>query len=167
MKTQKKTTQFLSTTEFLIPSYTGEYTPTNITTVYDEGDDLDEDLYDDLMDTGITLVYSVNINEALEAYNDLRDQLLEILQEEILVDSDFFDYIPDVVNQMLHIALYYNHNFPKNPILIEDLKKIIQDFDNKRGEQEGHLESSFKFPYEDCTQLIEEQELIQRIPKRI
>lgn len=167
MKTQKKTNQFLSTREFLIPSYTGEYTPTNITTVYDEGDDLDEDLYDDLMDTGITLVYSVNINEALGAYNDLKGQLLEILQEEIIVDSDFFDYIPDVINQMLHIALYYNHNFPKNPILIEDLKKIVQDFHNKRIEQEGHLETNFKLSLPDCTQLIEEQLLIQRIPKGI
>lgn len=40
MKNLTINNQILNTTEFLIPSSTGEYLPTNITTVYEANDEL-------------------------------------------------------------------------------------------------------------------------------
>lgn len=159
--------KFLSTSEFLIPSSTGEYTPTNITIVYEVDSDLEEtnqELCDELQDNGIQLIYSLNIKESHQAYNELLDQLQELLQSDFIGDDDFFDYIPDLVNQILHIILYYNHNFPENPLSPGHIKELIQEFDAQKGidPKTGSLLDQCNFSY---TNLIEEQRTIQGILK--
>lgn len=158
--------QILSTSEFLIPSSTGEYLPTNISIIYEANDELEEsnpELFEYLQDNGIQIIYSLNIKEAFDAYNELGDRLLNILREDYIGDDDFFDYIPDLINQMQHIALYYNHNFPEKLIPIQDLQNLIESFDNQHPDQDEqlHLQCSF-----DLNKLFEEQELIQEILKK-
>lgn len=157
---------YLSTSEFLIPSSTGEYLPKNITTVYDVNDleESNPELADELQDNGIQLIYSINIKEAPQAFEELLKQLLDILQSGFIGDDDFFDYLPDLINQILHIILYYNHNFPENPLSPGHIKELIQEFDDKKGidPKTGSLSDQCNFLY---THLIEEQETIQRILK--
>lgn len=152
---------FLSTSEFLIPSSTGEYLPKNITTVYDVSDleESNPELVDELDDNGIQLIYSINIKESHQAYNELLDQLQELLQSDFIGDDDFFDYIPDLVNQILHIILYYNHNFPENPLSPGHIKELIQEFDIKHQSGEK-LQDQCNFLY---THLIGEQKTIREI----
>lgn len=154
---------FLSTNEFLIPSSTGEYLPKNITTVYDVSDleDSNPKLLDKLDENGIQIIYSLNIKESHQAYNELLDQLQELLQSDFIGDDDFFDYIPDLVNQILHIILYYNHNFPENPLSPGHIKETIQEFDNQ-GFHRYKLQDNCNFLY---THLIGEQKTIQEILK--
>lgn len=153
--------QFLSTSEFLIPSSTGEYLPTNINTIYEacEAEEISEELFDFLQDNGIETIYSIHIKESLQAYNELLDQLKELLQSDFIGDDDFEDYIPDLVNQILHIILYYNHNFPENPLSPSHIKELIQEFDNKHT-YKLKLQDNCNFLY---THLIEEQKTIQEI----
>ena len=157
---------FLSTSEFLIPSSTGEYLPKNITTVYDVNDleETNPELADELTDNGIQLIYPINIKESHQAYNELLDQLQELLQSDFIGDDDFFDYLPDLVNQMQHIILYYNHNFPENPLSPGHIQELIQEFDAKKGidPKTGSLADQCDFS-EDHP--ISEQETIQRILK--
>lgn len=166
MKNLTINNQILNTTEFLIPSSTGEYLPTNISTIYEANDELEEsneELFEYLQDNGIQILYSINIKEAFDAYNELRDQLLNILREDYIGDDDFFDYIPDLINQMQHIALYYNHNFPEKLIPIQDLQDLIKSFDDRNEEQDELLIDQCSF---DLNKLFEEQELIQEILKK-
>lgn len=153
--------QFFSTSEFLIPSSTGEYLPTNITVIYDatELEEISEELFELFQDNGLELIYSLNIKEAHQAYNELLDQLQELLQSDFIGDDDFEDYIPDLVNQILHIILYYNHNFPENPLSPAHIKELIQEFDIKRLHR-TELQDNCNFLY---THLIKEQKLIQEI----
>lgn len=157
---------YLSTPEFLIPSYTGEYLPKNITIVYDaiKLEESNPELCDELLDNEIQMIYSLNIRESHQAYNELLDQLQELLQSDFIGDDDFFDYIPDLINQILHIILYYNHNFPENPLSPGHIKELIQEFDAQKGidPKTGSLTDQCDFLY---THLIEEQQLIQRILK--
>ena len=157
---------FLSTSEFLIPSSTGEYLPKNITIVYDVNDleETNPELADELTDNGIQLIYSINIKEAPQAFEELLKQLLDILQSDFIGDDDFFDYLPDLVNQMQHIIIYYNHNFPENPLSPGHIKELIQEFDAQKGidPKTGSLLDQCNFSY---THLIEEQKTIQRILK--
>ena len=163
MKNLTINNQFFSTSEFLIPSSTGEYLPTNITILYDatELEEFSEELFDFFQDNDIEIIYSLNIKEALNAYNELLDQLKELLQSDFIGDDDFEDYIPDLVNQILHIILYYNHNFPKNPLSPGYIKELIQEFDAKHLYR-IELQDNCNFSY---THLIEEQKLIQEIIK--
>lgn len=163
MKNLTINNQFLSTSEFLIPSSTGEYLPTNISIIYSatDAEEINEELFDKLQDNGIELIYSLNIKEAHQAYNELLDQLMELLQSDFIGDDDFEDYIPDLVNQILHIILYYNHNFPENPLSPEHIKELIQEYDNK-GFHKSKLQDNCNFLY---TNLIEEQKTIQEILK--
>lgn len=162
MKNLTINNQFLSTSEFLIPSSTGEYLPTNISIIYaaTDAEEINEELFDELQDNGIELIYSLNIKEAHQAYNELLDQLMELLQSDF-GDDDFEDYIPDLVNQILHIILYYNHNFPENPLSPGYIKELIQEFDNKHLHR-NELLNNCNFLY---THLIEEQKTIQEILK--
>lgn len=158
--------QILNTTDFIIPSSTGEYLPTNITTVYEANDELEEsneELFEYLQDNGIEILYSLNIKESHQAYNELLDQLMELLQSDFIGDDDFFDYIPDLINQMQHIALYCNHNSTEKLIPIQDLDNIIKDFEDRNSykDEQLHLQCSF-----DLNKLFEEQELIQEILKK-
>lgn len=127
MKNLTINNQFLSTSEFLIPSSTREYLPTNISIIYaaTDAEEISEELYDFLQDNGIELIYSLNIKESYQAYNELLDQLQELLQSDF-GDDDFEDYIPDLVNQILHIILYYNHNFPENHYLQSISKNLYR-----------------------------------------
>lgn len=154
----------LSTSEFLIPSSTGEYLPTNISIIYAATnlEEINEELYEFFQDNGIEILYSLNIKESHQAYNELLDQLNELLQSDFIGDDDFEDYIPDLVNQILHIILYYNHNFPENPLSPGHIKELIQEFDAK-GLHRNKLQDNCNFLY---THLIEEQELIQEILKK-
>lgn len=154
---------FLSTSEFLIPSSTGEYLPTNITIVYDasELEETNPKLLDKLDENGIQLIYSINIKESHQAYNELLDQLQKLLQSDFIGDDDFFDNIPDLVNQILHIILYYNHNFPENQLSPGHIKELIQEFDVKHLFR-IQLQDNCNFSY---TNLIEEQKTIQEILK--
>lgn len=154
----------LSTSEFLIPSSTGEYLPTNISTIYAATDleEINEELYEFFQDNGIEILYSLNIKESHQAYNELLDQLNELLQSDFIGDDDFEDYIPDLVNQILHIILYYNHNFPENHLSLGHIKELIQEFDVKSLHR-NKLQDNCNFLY---TNLIEEQELIQEILKK-
>lgn len=166
MKNLTINNQILNTTEFLIPSSTGEYLPTNITTVYEANDELEEsneELFEYLQDNGIQIIYSLNIKEAINAYLELKKQLLDILKEDYIGDDDFFDYIPDLINQMQHIALYCNHNSTEKLIPIQDLDNIIKDFEDRNSykDEQLHLQCSF-----DLNKLFEEQELIQEILKK-
>ena len=158
--------KFLSTSEFLIPSSTGEYLPKNITTVYDVNDleESNPELADELQDNGIQLIYSLNIRESHQAYNELLDQLQELLQSDFIGDDDFFDYIPDLVNQILHIILCYNHNFPENPLSPGHIKELIQEFDVQKGidPKTGSLADQCDFSEDN---LIAEQETIQQFLK--
>ena len=158
--------KFLSTNEVLIPSSTGEYLPKNITIVYDVSDleETNPELADELQDNGIQLIYSINIKESHQAYNELLDPLQELLQLDFIGDDDFFDYIPDLVNQILHTILYYNRNFPEMPLSPGHIKELIQEFDAKKGidPKTGSLLDQCNFLY---THLIEEQETIQEILK--
>ena len=163
MKNLTINNQILNTTEFLIPSSTGEYLPTNISTIYEANDELEEsneELFEYLEDNGIQIIYSLNIKEALNAYKELHKQLLNILREDYIGDDDFFDYIQDLINQMQHIALYYNHNFPEKLIPIQDLQNSIETFDNQHPDQDELLQDQCSF---DLNKLFEEQELIQEI----
>lgn len=159
----KNLTINLSTSEFLIPSSTGEYLPTNITVLYDatELEEISEELFDFFQDNGIEIIYSLNIKESHQAYNELLDQLQELLQSNF-GDDDFEDYIPDLVNQILHIILYYNHNFPENPLSPGHIKELIQEFDAKDLHR-SKLQDNCNFLY---THLIEEQKTIQEILKK-
>lgn len=159
-----KELNFLQTSEFLIPSSTGEYTPTNITTVYEVDSDLEEtnpELVDELDDNGIQLIYSIGIKEAPHAYHELLKQLTDTLNSDFIGDDDFFDYLPDLVNQMQHIAFCYNHNCPEDSLPIENIENLLREFDKRKGEQETL--------YDQCEfsedHLINEQQLIQRILK--
>ena len=87
---------------------------------------------------------------------------MELLQSDFIGDDDFEDYIPDLVNQILHIILYYNHNFPENQLSPGHIKELIQEFDAK-GLHRSKLQDNCNFLY---THLIEEQELIQEILKK-
>lgn len=164
MKNLTINNQFLNTTEFLIPSSTGEYLPTNISIIYAATDleEIHEELYDFFQDNGIEIIYSLNIKESHQAYNELLDQLMELLQSDFIGDDDFEDYIPDLVNQILHIILYYNHNFPENPLSPGHIKELIQEYDAKDLHR-SKLQDNCNFLY---THLIEEQELIQEILKK-
>lgn len=154
---------FLSTSEFLIPSSTGEYLPTNISIIYaaTDAEEISEELVDKLDENGIEILYSLNIKEAYQAYNELLDQLQELLQSDFIGDDDFEDYIPDLVNQILHIILYYNHNFPEKPLSTGYIKELIQEYDNK-GFHKYKLQDNCNFLY---THLIGEQKTIQEILK--
>ena len=159
-----KELNFLQTSEFLIPSSTGEYTPTNITTVYEVDSDLEEtnpELVDELDDNGIQLIYSLGIKEAPHAYHELLKQLTDILNSSFIGDDDFYDYLPDLVNQMQHIAFCYNHNWPEDSLPIENIENLLREFDKRKGEHETLLDQcDFSEDH-----LIEEQQLIQRILK--
>ena len=159
----KNLTINLSTSEFLIPSSTGEYTPTNISIIYSatDAEEFNEELADFLQDNGIELIYSLNIKEAHQAYNELLDQLMELLQSDFIGDDDFEDDIPDLVNQILHIILYYNHNFPENPLSPGYIKELIQEFDTKHTYRVKLQDNCNFFD----THLIEEQKTIQEILK--
>ena len=161
MKNLTINNQFLSTSEFLIPSSTGEYLPTNISIIYSatDAEEINEELFDFLQDNGIELIYSLNIKEAHQAYNELLDQLMELLQSDFIGDDDFEDYIPDLVNQILHIILYYNHNFPENPLSPGYIKELIQEFDTKHTYRIKLQDNCNSFD----THLIKEQRTIQEI----
>lgn len=86
---------------------------------------------------------------------------MKLLQSDFIGDDDFEDYIPDLVNQILHIILYYNHNFPENQLSPEYIKELIQEYDNKDFHK-YKLQDNCNFLY---TNLIEEQKTIQEILK--
>ena len=157
---------FLNTNEFLIPSTTGEYLPTNITRIYEafELEDSNPELFDELMDNGIQIIYSVNIKEARIAFEELLKQLTEILQSGFIGDDDFYDYLPDLFNQMQHIAFCYNYNCEgKDPIDINPVKQYIINYDKQKEDQDELLQDQCEFCDKECSQLIEEQQLIQEI----
>lgn len=157
---------FLSTSEFLIPSSTGEYLPKNITIVYDVNDleETNPELADELSDNGIQLIYSINIKEAPQAFEELLKQLLDILQSDFIGDDDFFDYLPDLVNQMQHIAFLYNYNNKYDRMPLEYPEGLIQHYDQRKG-----IDPKTGALYDQCffseDHLISEQETIQRILK--
>ena len=163
MKNLTINNQFLSTSEFLIPSSTGEYLPTNISIIYaaTDAEEISEELYNKLQDNGIELIYSINIKESHQAYNELLDQLMKLLQSDFIGDDDFEDYIPDLVNQMLHIILYFNHNFPESQLSPVYIKELIREYDNK-GFHKSKLQDNCNFIY---THIIKEQKTIQEIIK--
>ena len=161
---------FLNTNEFLIPSTTGEYLPTNITRVYEtfELEDSNPELFDELMDNGITIIYAVNIKEAHQAFDELLKQLLDILHSNHIGDDDFYDYLPDLVNQMQHIGLLFNFNLKEDNqrelIPWRYIQQIVKNFDYRRGEDDTDtLEENCEFPDDACTQLINEQYTIKEI----
>lgn len=155
-----------NTNEFLIPSTTGEYLPTNITMVYEafELEDSNPELFDELMDNGIQIIYAVNIKEARIAFDELLKQLTEILQSGFIGDDDFYDYLPDLFNQMQHIAFCYNYNCEgKDPIDINPVKQYIINYDKQRDEEDELLQDQCEFCDPDFTQIISEQQTIQEI----
>nr|DAV61532.1 MAG TPA: hypothetical protein [Caudoviricetes sp.] len=157
---------YLSTSEFLIPSSTGEYLPKNITIVYDVNDleDSNPELADELSDNGIQLIYSINIKEAPQAFEELLKQLLDILQSDFIGDDDFFDNLPDLINQIRHIAFLYNYNNKYDRRPIEYPEALIEHYDQKKGidPKTGSLADQCDF---SDNHLFEEQETIQRILK--
>lgn len=154
-------TLIFSTSKFLIPSSTGEYLPTDIHTIYSCSglSETNEELFELLQDNEIEILYSISADEAHQAYNELLNKLKELLQSDYIGDDDFFDYIPDLVNQIQHIILYYNHHFPENPLSPGHIKELIQEFDNQRS-QEDKLLNQCNFLY---IHLIREQRTIQEI----
>lgn len=119
------------TTQFFIPSFTIEYLPTNITEVLntEDLDPNDEDLSDELIDIindGMLLIYEINIKEIPTAYNELLNKLKELLSLNFLGDDDIFDYIPDLMNQMLHLAYCFNLQDPENQIPTNEMADLIK-----------------------------------------
>lgn len=161
---------FLTTNEFLIPSTTGEYLPSNIHSVYEafELEDSNPELFDELMDNGITILYAINIKEAHQAFDELLKQLLDILHSNHIGDDDFYDYLPDLINQMNHIGFLFNYNYStetqEQQIPWRYIQQIVKNFDYRRGEDDTDtLEENCSFPDKECSQLIEEQQLIKEI----
>lgn len=168
MKNLTINNQILNTTEFLIPSSTGEYTPTNLATVYDVGElnELDEELDDELTDNNITLIYSINIEEAPTAFEELLKQLLDILYQDFLCPSDFYEYIPDLINQMQHIGYLYSRNSKDDILPWGYPRLIIRNFDNNRRERlnlKDSLEDQCNFCDQYCYSITREQDLIHRV----
>lgn len=159
--------KFLSTSEFLIPSSTGEYLPKNITTVYDVSDleDSNPELADELSDNGIQLIYSINIKEAHQAYEELLKKLLNILHEDFIGNSDFYEDIPDLINQLQHIAFCYNHNCEEDQLPLLYPQSIIKNFDKGRGNLKDSLQDQCNFCNKDGSPLIIEQSIIHRVVK--
>lgn len=79
MKNLTINNQFLSTSEFLIPSSTGEYLPTNITVIYDatDAEEISEELYDNLPDMIQNLAALKDIDNSIEL-NDIISLIKEI-----------------------------------------------------------------------------------------
>lgn len=159
---------FLTSEKLLIPSYTGEYTPTNITTEYDvsELNELDQELDDELTDNNITLIYSIDIKEAPTAFEELLKQLLDILHEDFICPSDFYEYIPDLINQMQHIGYLYSRNSKDDILPWGYPRLIIRNFDNNRkgrGNLKDSLEDQCNFCDPYCHSITREQNLIHRV----
>ena len=153
----------------LIPSSTGEYTPTNIATVYDYGiteNELYEELDDELTDNNITLIYSIDIKEAPTAFEELLKQLLDIPHEDFICPSDFYEYIPDLINQMQHIGYLYSRNSKDDILPWGYPRLIIRNFDNNRkgrGNLKDSLEDQCNFCDQSCHLITREQDLIHRV----
>ena len=160
----------LKTSKLFIPSSTGEYTPTNITTEYDVSEiydfELDAKLDDELTDNDITLIYSINIEEAPKAFEELLKTLLDILHDDFIAPSDFYHYIPDLINQMQHIGYLYSIN-SKDDILPWGYPRLnIRNFDNNRngrGNLKDSLEDQCNFCDNDCSLITKEQDIIHRV----
>lgn len=137
----------------LVPSYTGEYIPTNWDIITDvdpnakEGNHFftlpDDDLMgisDYLAQEGIAMIIYIPLTlEALDPkINALRDKLKEIVNEDIsLGDDDYFDYIPDTF-WSLYYMLIGKANLSKDPnkefqALIQDphMAELLQDFEDR------------------------------------
>lgn len=160
---------YLTSEKLFIPSSTGEYTPTNITTEYDADDELEEDteLDDELTDNNITLIYSITIKEAPTAFEELLKQLLNTLHGDFIADSDFYEYIPDLINQMQHIAFCYNYYNCRKDQLPQDYPElIIKNFDNNmmgRGNLKDSLHDQCNFGDKCYSVIVNEQNLIRKV----
>lgn len=144
---------FLTGNWLLIPSTTGKYLPTNITIVYDD------------LKVGGILIYSINIKEAHQAYEELLKKLLNTLHEDFIGNSDFYEGIPDLINQLQHIAFCYNHNCEEDQLPLLYPQSIIKNFDKGRGDQKDSLQDQCDFCNKDGSPLIIEQSIIHKVVK--
>lgn len=135
----------------LVPSYTGEYIPTNWYIITEDGpitegnpffalpgDDI-LGIQDYLEQEGAMLIYIPLTLEALDPkINALRDKLKEIIDTDIsLGDDDYFDYIPDTF-WSLYYMLIGKANLSNDPnkefqALIQDphMAELLQDFEDR------------------------------------
>lgn len=157
-----------TTPKLFISSSTREYTPTNIATVYGVGElnELDEELDDELTDNNIILIYSINIEEAPTAFEELLKQLLDILHQDFICPSDFYEHIPDLINQMQHIGYLYSRNSKDDILPWGYPRLIIGNFDNNRkgrGNLKDSLEDQCNFCDQYCYSITREHGLIHRV----
>lgn len=135
----------------LVPSYTGEYIPTNWDIITEDnpitegnpffalpGDDI-LGIQDYLAQGSAMLIYIPLTLEALDPkINALRDKLKEIIDTDIsLGDDDYFDYIPDTF-WSLYYMLIGKANLSEDPnkefqALIQDphMAELLQDFEDR------------------------------------
>ena len=137
----------------LVPSYTGEYIPTNWDIITEDGPNtkegnhfltLPEDdilgIQDYLEQEGIVMLIYIPLTlEALDPkINALRDKLKEIVNTDIsLGDDDYFDYIPDTF-WSLYYMLIGKANLSEDPnkafqALIQDppMTELLNDFEDR------------------------------------
>lgn len=137
----------------LVPSYTGEYIPTNWDIITEDGPNAkldnqfltlpDDDIMgisDYLEQEGIVMLIYIPLTlEALDPkINALRDKLKEIVNTDpSLGDDDYFDYIPDTF-WSLYYMLIGKANLSDDPnkefqALIQDphMAELLQDFEDR------------------------------------
>lgn len=135
----------------LVPSYTGEYIPTNWDIITEDNpitegnpffalpeDDI-QGIQDYLEQESAMLIYIPLTLEALDPkINALRDKLKEIVNTEIsLGDDDYFDYIPDTF-WSLYYMLIGKANLSEDPkkefqALLQDphMTELLNDFEDR------------------------------------
>lgn len=135
----------------LVPSYTGEYIPTNWDIITEdnpitEGNPFFALLEDDILgiqdylaQESSMLIYIPLTLEALDPkINALRDKLKEIVTTDIsLGDDDYFDYIPDTFGS-LYYMLIGKANLSEDPkkefqALLQDhhITELLNDFEDR------------------------------------
>lgn len=128
---------FLDPQRILIPTSTGEC-PSNVEILYtaEELKKYDPELYSEMLYDCIQAVYTTTVEKAPQVFESLFYKLIRMLHSNYIADVEFHYIIPDIFNQMQHLAFVYNYLTKTNLFPIDYVFSLIKNFDERSKEKE-------------------------------
>jgi hypothetical protein len=128
---------FLDPQRILIPTSTGEC-PSNVEILYtvEELKKYDPELYNEFLYDLVQAVYTTTVEKAPQVFESLLYKLVKILHSDYISEEELRYIIPDIFNQMQHLAFVYNYLTKTNLLPIDYVFSLIKNFDERSKEQE-------------------------------
>lgn len=155
---------FLDPQRILIPTTTGEC-PSNVEILYtaEELKKYDPELYNEFLYDLVQAVYTTTVEKAPQVFESLLYKLLKIIHSDY-IQEELRYIIPDIFNQMQHLAFVYNYLTKKNLLPIDYVFSLIKNFDERSNEW---LQGNIHFFSEELSYIIgRDQSLLHLIGKK-